>query len=224
MRWNVSEREWDDADKESGKVLCKGMPVSRGYPVWFVLPDDAFKNTDVWKKIIVSMKPDNAATYERAKRLANIALWTIDLQRRRLNSKEPEDAEFIFRQWSDFHFLVVALTRLRRAAELASKVTTISEQIQVSLKTFDDALPNLKKMRDVAEHINDYAMDNGKDKNISRKSLEVSTSDGGDVWEWLGYELDAGAALRASAALYKALIDCQPLVDKTPPEMSQTSL
>jgi hypothetical protein len=165
------------------------------------------------------MKPDNAATYERAKRLANMALWTIDLQRRRLNSKEPEDSEFIFRQWSDFHFLVVALTRLRRAAVLASKVTTINEQMRVALKTFDDALPNLKKMRDVAEHIDDYAVDSGKDKNISRKSLEVSSSDGSDVWEWLGFELNAGLALSASAALYGALKDCKPLV-KTPVPVS----
>ena len=75
------------------------------------------------------MKPSSAATYERARRLANQALWTIDLQRRRLNSDEPEDAKFILRKWSDFHFLVVALTRLRRAAVLAEKVPEISQQI-----------------------------------------------------------------------------------------------
>lgn len=39
IRWNVSENEWDDADKKSGKVLCKGMPTSHGVPVWFILPD-----------------------------------------------------------------------------------------------------------------------------------------------------------------------------------------
>jgi hypothetical protein len=157
------------------------------------------------------MKPDDATTYERARRLANLALWTIDLQRRRLNSKEPEDSKFIFRTWSDFHFLIVALTRLRRAVVLAAKVPTINKQIRVALKTFDAALPNLKKMRDVAEHIDDYAVDEGKDKNISRKSLEVSSSDG-EVWQWLGFELDAGKALSASASLFGALKDCASLV------------
>ncbi|HEY3761943.1 MAG TPA: hypothetical protein VGN23_09370 [Verrucomicrobiae bacterium] len=56
MRWNVSEREWDDADKISGKVVCKGMPVSRGHPVWFVLPDEVASDSDVWKDIKHKLK------------------------------------------------------------------------------------------------------------------------------------------------------------------------
>jgi len=47
----------------------------------------------------------DAATYERACRYANNALWTLSLQRRRLKSQEPEDAEFIFRVWADYEFL-----------------------------------------------------------------------------------------------------------------------
>lgn len=41
MRWNVARREEDDPVKISGQKICVGMPSSRGYPVWFVLP---FKN------------------------------------------------------------------------------------------------------------------------------------------------------------------------------------
>ncbi len=40
VRWNVAQREWDNVDKLSGKQKCVGMPSSRGYPVWFVLPND----------------------------------------------------------------------------------------------------------------------------------------------------------------------------------------
>lgn len=39
IRWNVARREWDDADKVNGVKTCLGMPTSRGYSVWFVLPD-----------------------------------------------------------------------------------------------------------------------------------------------------------------------------------------
>jgi len=39
IRWNVARREWDDADKVNGIKTCLGMPTSRGYSVWFVLPD-----------------------------------------------------------------------------------------------------------------------------------------------------------------------------------------
>lgn len=157
------------------------------------------------------MKPDSAATYERARRLANQALWTVDLQCRRLNSDEPEDDRFILRKWSDFHFLIVALTRLRRASELAAKVPAINEGIRAALQTFDATLPHLKKMRDVAEHIDDYAVDSGKDRSISRKSLEVGSSDG-ETWEWLGFEIDTNNALSASIALFEALKDCASLV------------
>jgi hypothetical protein len=157
------------------------------------------------------MKPSSAATYERARRLANQALWTIDLQHRRLNSDEPEDAKFILRKWSDFHFLIVALTKLRRAAELAAKVPEISQRMRAALQKFDAALPRLKKMRDVAEHIDDYAVDSGRDRSINRKSLEVAGFDG-EIWQWLDFEMDVGMALSASATLFGALKDCASLV------------
>jgi hypothetical protein len=41
MRWNVSMREWDDLAKINGNI-CLGNPVSRGYPTWFILPNELF--------------------------------------------------------------------------------------------------------------------------------------------------------------------------------------
>jgi hypothetical protein len=60
--------------------------------------------------------PSPVATYERACRLANVAVWTAVLQRRRLATDEPEDDEFLFRRWTDFQFFIITLTRVRRAA------------------------------------------------------------------------------------------------------------
>ena len=52
IRWNVARREWDDPDKESGKTTAVGMPSSRGYPVWFILPDELLKrDSEIWKTI-----------------------------------------------------------------------------------------------------------------------------------------------------------------------------
>ena len=92
---------------------------------------------------------------------------------RGLKTSEPEDGEFIFRRWADFHFLIVALTRLRRATTLAAKVPTLTSAMQNALTNFDAALPTLKKMRDIAEHFDDYATDRGRDSSISRGTLEV---------------------------------------------------
>ena len=157
------------------------------------------------------MKIDELATYERAKRLANLAVWTVDLQHRRLNSIEPEDHKFPLRRWADFQFLIIALTRLRRSAELATKITAIKTNIKKAISEFDTALPAIKKMRNVAEHIDEYAIDNGHDKNISRKELEVANFDG-KTWHWLGFQLNSQKALIASDKLFKALKRSQSLL------------
>jgi len=52
MRWNVSQREWGDPEKQNNQKVCAGMPVSRGFPVWFVLPTELFdENSEVWMQI-----------------------------------------------------------------------------------------------------------------------------------------------------------------------------
>jgi hypothetical protein len=40
IRWNVTQREWNDPNKKNGSKKCVGEPNSRGYPTWFILPDD----------------------------------------------------------------------------------------------------------------------------------------------------------------------------------------
>ena len=153
--------------------------------------------------------PSPTATYERARRLANIAIWTAQLQRRRLSTNEPEDGEFLFRRWADFQFFIVALTRLRRAAVLAAKVPSINNDIQDAIKEFDAALPMLKEMRDVAEHFDDYALDRGRIKAIRRQALEVGVI-GPTIFQWLRYELNADTALKAAQGLFRS-IQCSKL-------------
>jgi hypothetical protein len=40
IRWNIARKEWEDPTRVSEEHECLGMPSSRGYPVWFILPDD----------------------------------------------------------------------------------------------------------------------------------------------------------------------------------------
>lgn len=151
-------------------------------------------------------KPTGSATYERARRLANIALWSVHLQCRRLRSPEPEDAEFVFRRWADFDFLVIALTRLRRAARLAAGVPKLRSALDAAIEQFDSMLPGLKEWRDVAEHIDDYALDRGRKQSVRRNWLEVSTmTEDGPTLRWLGSTLNAGEAVQASQRLFAAV-------------------
>jgi hypothetical protein len=65
-------------------------------------------------------------------------------------------------------------------------------------------------MRDVAEHIDDYAIDQGRQRSIPRQALEVSfLRDGGSTLEWLGCRLNTHEALQASQRLFQAIKDAE---------------
>lgn len=148
--------------------------------------------------------PSGAATLERAKSLANEAMFTVALQRRRIRSDEPEDNVFVMRWWADLQFFIVALRRLRRAAELACKVSSAKPGLVLAVKAFDGVLPCLSVMRNVGEHIEDYAVDEGRDSRIDRRQIQVGTFDG-VKYEWLGKSLNIDVAHDAAAELFAAI-------------------
>ena len=157
--------------------------------------------------------PSSGATYERARRLSNLAMWTVDLQCRRLQTDEPEDDAFVFRRFADFDFLVVALSRLRRAAMIATAVPEAKQLVMEAIARFDGSLPGLKKFRDVAEHIDEYAVDSGRIRAVRRQDLEVSTF-ADNTLTWLGHSISSSEALRAGQALFAAIQAASELLSK----------
>jgi hypothetical protein len=153
-----------------------------------------------------SMRPPDAVVLERARSFANEAMWAVALQRRRIRSTEPEDRRFVFRWWVDLQFLIVALRRLRRAAELASRVASAGPSVALALKKFDEALPQLSVMRNVGEHIDDYLLGNSKTrhKQVSRGMLQSGTWDG-VTYTWLNESLNVDGAHDAAFQLFSAL-------------------
>ncbi len=155
--------------------------------------------------------PTDAVVIERALSFATEAMWTVELQVRRLNSDEPEDDRFVGRWWVDLQFLISTLRRLRRTAELAARRVD-SEALQDAIAGFDHALPNLKKMRDVNEHFDSYVLDDvGRhDKSVDRTQLQVGSWNG-HIYSWLSdadeglLTLDVDAARDAAFALYEAV-------------------
>lgn len=145
--------------------------------------------------------PSDAAILERASSMANRALWTARLQRRRLSCTEPEDNEFLFRFWADLEFLILALWHIRLAALLARRVAGVRVTIQAAIEQFDTALPGLRTMRNVIEHLDEYGVDIGRQQDISRKQLQVGAWDG-VAFRWLGIELNVDDAVAAGKALY----------------------
>lgn len=149
-------------------------------------------------------EPSDAATAERARSLADEAVHMVALQRRRLQSDEPEDETFMFRRWADFQFLIISLRRLRLAALLAERPETNRAVIEKAISEFDEALPDLQTMRNVGEHIDEYAIEKGRDRNVDRRALQAGSL-GKVTLDWLGVRLDADAALAAAEALHRAI-------------------
>lgn len=148
-------------------------------------------------------QPSDGAILERAFSLANEAMFTVALQVRRTRTTEPEDEVFVIRPWADLQFLVVALRRLRRAAELARKVPAAEQRMERAIASFDAELPALLVMRNVGEHFDDYAIDSKRrrHKAIGRRHLQSRTIDG-TTFEWLDGTLDTQQALASANSLF----------------------
>jgi hypothetical protein len=90
--------------------------------------------------------------------------------------------------------------------KIACKVPFVTKDVKAALRKFDQALPHLARLRNIGEHINEYAVDSESrhDKAVSRKELQVGSWNGA-VYEWLGTQLNVYDALIAAEELYAAL-------------------
>jgi hypothetical protein len=178
---------------------CHRIIHRKGTPDRFADFVDLFKES----QFRVTPRP-NDAELERAKRLANRQMFTIQLQIRRIRSKEPEDAVFIFRWWADLQFLIVALWRMRQAALIAKDEPSVAKAIG----SFDQGLPGLKVLRDVAEHIDAYALDSPKRhrKDKERRMLEVGSWED-PTYQWMGETLNVEEALSHAGNLFVSIRD-----------------
>ncbi|HEX6548120.1 MAG TPA: hypothetical protein VF134_05200 [Candidatus Dormibacteraeota bacterium] len=74
--------------------------------------------------------------------------------------------------------MMVAATRLRRAAELAVQHGVGGPDLSNALAAFDRALPGLVRFRNIAEHFDDYALGRGRhtlDPPVGVRPSEVLT-------------------------------------------------
>jgi hypothetical protein len=151
---------------------------------------------------------NDAVIVARTVRLANIEMKTVALQLRRIRGKEPEDHDFVFRRWADLQFFIISLYRLRTTATIGYNVSDAKIRYSIigAVKEFDKALPDLKKLRNIGEHQNEYAVDSPKRKvkTVDRKQLEVGS--GSDTeYNWLGVILNIDEAYNAAGKLFTSL-------------------
>lgn len=110
----------------------------------------------------------------------------------------------------DYQFLIVTLWRLRTAATIATWVAAVSDTITSAVAEFDRRLPDLARMRHVAQHLDDYAVDDPKrrrqrkpdgDLLVGRRALQVGAF-GEDGFSWLDGTINVVDIRAAAAGLY----------------------
>jgi hypothetical protein len=153
--------------------------------------------------------PEEHKIYWSARNLANLAIWGVIIQIERVKQYEPVDENYSNKNLVDFQFLIVALWRLRRAAKLALSATN-STLIASALAEFDRALPDLKDMRDAAEHRDEYEAGKGQKARIRNQALSIHIQDKPNEWRWSGFNLNFEKAMQRSEELFAALIESEP--------------
>lgn len=155
----------------------------------------------------------DAALVERMRTEATTWINAVHMQHRRathpiVDPKAP--GEEAWRQEIDLHFLLVALTRLRRAVGLTSRVEELRDKLIDYVVEFDKDVPSLTTLRNVAEHFDDYTTGKGRTTQVKRHQLQVwsfgEDGDRGLVWRWLGVEFSVEGAHRAATRLYRSFL------------------
>ena len=146
------------------------------------------------------MNEKELAIFEDAKNMANIAVWGVELQIKRLQSQKNEISDFVMQPVVDFHFLIVALTRLRQSASLVSKISDIS----TAINTFDSAIPDLRTVRNILEHIDEYRIGKGNNKSVPKDSFQTILF-GKKSIKWVNYEINLESAMKASSDLFTVI-------------------
>ncbi|OHT67530.1 hypothetical protein BKG67_21500 [Mycobacteroides chelonae] len=101
--------------------------------------------------------PTKLAVLQRAARLANDAAMAIKMQFDRIDGGPMAgDPDGFWKALIDVDFLIAALWRLHLAGRLAQSALGGR---WVPLEEFNAALPDLKLMRDVTQHIHEYGTD-----------------------------------------------------------------
>jgi len=151
------------------------------------------------------------AQYEDLRSAASRALWTIDLQIRRLRDFAVDlesGNQFVLQQVSDAEFLILSLERLLAVSRLIDPMTAGS--LQPAIADFENELPNLRLARNVISHIDEYLSGKGNDKSVRVGAISTSLF-GHDIVEYSGFEFNLDTARTVAEALFKAIQSNVPI-------------
>ena len=81
--------------------------------------------------------------------VANNFVFSVAMQISRIREKRADVEPFVMRPFVDLEFLVVGLTRLRRAANVINLFPYTETKLSQAMEKYDKRLSNLKQLRNI---------------------------------------------------------------------------
>jgi hypothetical protein len=140
------------------------------------------------------------------------AALAVRTQIERLRTLDMHSPTEHSRRTSDAQFLVIALWRLRMAGEMCAELIDDSSPILRALDAYDAALPQIKNLRHVLMHYDNYVLGNDKRRNHAPGSERLygardvgSLAPSPDGFGWLGVEYWFEPTEAAAIEIYRVI-------------------
>jgi hypothetical protein len=147
---------------------------------------------------------------------ANRWMHAVELQAKRIIGPVTDLSvghESYRTEWNQRHldldYFLIALNRLRVAVRSANE-TLRNARITTALKVFDTKVPDVKDLRDIAEHFDKYDREVGKlnkKKTVTSESPSYSWGESDGGINYRGKQISVVTAREAARQLHKVVLD-----------------
>ena len=156
------------------------------------------------RRDFIKEKGEWLAACDDALIVANNFVFSVAMQISRIREKRADVEPFVMRRFVDLEFLVVALTRLRRAANVINLFPYTETKLSQAMEKYDKRLSGLKQLRNITEHYDDYLLKKCRNKKIDLKAIRsgyMTKCISYDSVEWMDFRLDLDECLAAAEEL-----------------------
>lgn len=144
---------------------------------------------------------------QKAVSFATAELGAMRLQSKRLQAATAGTDDVSSQSWSDAQFFLVALTRFKHSVQVATSFDGFipSSELFEAQRELDASAPELKLMRDVGEHLEDYAAGSGRKDEARDDEIHTAVVTA-HSFNWIGREVKFRAAISAAEKVIQALL------------------
>lgn len=139
----------------------------------------------------MTTKEEAISHLEDSQYFVNRAVEALNLQMRRLENYDfNNNPDALWSYFSDAHFYIVALKRLRQAILTAKSISFVWDNMKSYFDQFDLEIKDAIEMRHAIEHIDDHIKNKGRTGIKNSKMYTIICTENGFVWAGKKFDPD----------------------------------